>query len=105
MCKDFRVVKSYLSDGYVLVFRNARGEVFYLCDLNKRLDINEILVCNGKAFVLTKNIEFAMITDSFTKAMSIQKSFLEFDRENNFTLEYTCGIGKLYLDANVIVEC
>jgi len=104
MSTDFRVIKGYLNDGYIPVFRNARDEVFYLCDLNKRFDINEVVISSSEVFVLTKNIECAIITETFLEAYNIVKSFSSFNRENDSIFEYTGGVGKIYVDENLIVE-
>ncbi len=97
-----RVIGMNSNDGYVPVFRNNRDEVFYLCDLNKCISVNEIVIVGKDAIVLTKYFDYAIVTDTFSEAYNILENFVLF-QNNGYGLEYSVEIGKLYTKENLIV--
>lgn len=90
------------NDGYVPVFRNNRDEVFYLCDLKKRINVDEIVICGKDAIVLTKYFDYAIVKDTFSEAYDILEAFV-LSQNNGYGLEYSVEIGKLYRSENLIV--
>lgn len=92
------------NDGFVLVLKNARDEVFYLCDSNKciKADAVGVIVIFGKdALFFTKCFDYAAVEDTFDKVYNKLEDILEFSSLKNYG--YICEIGKLYRQENLIV--